>query len=277
MIVDAHQHFFYDPAGAARPAPDAPLDRRPFGPADLAPHLRARGVAKTNAVEAWSGEAETRDLLLLARDSDVIAGVVGWVDLTDPGVGDAIARHRAAPGGDRLVGIRHPVVGPPEAEWLLRPDVAQGLAAVAVAGLTFDLLIQPGHLPAAAQIARAMPQLRFIIDHLAKPPIASGELEPWASWMQPFGELPNVWCKVSGMVTEADRAGWQVRDLGSYTDHVLETFGPERLLYGSDWPVCLLAGTYEQVFDAAAAVFEGLSESERDAVFGGNAVVAYRL
>ena len=277
-IVDAHHHF-WDPARADYPwlTDDLAPIRRAFGPADLAPHLAARGVTRTVLVQSRSSVDETRELLAVAEATPFIVGVVGWVDLTDTGVADTIAGLRSGPGGRRLVGIRHQVQDEPDPDWLGRADVRTGVGAVGAAGLVYDLLLRPEHLPAAVAIARALPDVRFVVDHLAKPPIAAGALEPWASGIRPLGELPNVWCKVSGMVTEADQSGWTSADLRPFVDQVVDVFGPERLAFGSDWPLCLLAGSYERVFDAASETLETLSDGERSAVFGGNATEVYRL
>jgi L-fuconolactonase len=175
------------------------------------------------------------------------------------------------------VGIRHQVHDEPDPDWLGRADVRAGIATVGAAGLAYDLLLRPEHLPAAVAVARALPDVRFVVDHLAKPPIASGRLEPWASRMRPLGELDNAWCKISGMVTEADPMRWRPADLQPFVDSVLDAFGPGRLLFGSDWPVCLLAGSYEVVFDASVATLRGLTATEHEAVFGGTAREVYRL
>jgi L-fuconolactonase len=276
--VDAHHHF-WDPARADYPwlTDDLASIRRTFGPGDLAPHLAARGVSRTVLVQSRSGVDETREFLVLAEATPFVAGVVGWADLTDRRVADTIARLQSGPGGRRLVGIRHQVQDEPDPDWLGRADVRAAIATVGAAGLVYDLLVRPEQLPAAVAIVRALPDVRFVVDHIGKPPIASGMLEPWASAIRPLGEPANVWCKVSGMVTEADWAGWTTADLRPYVDHVVDVFGPDRLLFGSDWPLCLLAGSYERVYDAASETLERLSADERAAVFGGNATDVYRL
>jgi L-fuconolactonase len=277
-VIDAHHHLL-DPSRRAYPwlTPElAAIDRR-FGPEDLAPELVAAGIDRTILVQTISSSDETREFLATAARVPFIAGVVGWADLTDPAVAGAIDGLRAGPGGEWLVGIRHQVHDEPDPEWLVRPDVRRGLEAVEAAGLTYDLLVRPRELPAALTVALAQPGLRFVIDHLAKPPIRSGSIEPWASLLRPFGELPNVWCKLSGLVTEADPAAWRVDDLAPFVEVALEAFGPSRLMFGSDWPVCLLAATYGQVADAARELTDGLSLPERAAVFGGAAERAYAL
>ncbi len=278
-VIDAHHHFW--DTGSPRFHYDWMTDdlaaiRGRFGPAELEPLLRATGVDRTILVQCLHDVAETEWYLETATANPFIAGVGGWVDLTDPGVSDSLARLRDRPDGRRLVGIRH--MAQDEApDWLARSDVRRGVAAVARAGLTYDVLVHPHQLPAALTLVRGEPDCRFVIDHIAKPPIKAQELEPWASRMRPFAELPNVWVKVSGMIEEADWGSWRTDDLRPFVDRVLGWFGPERLLFASNWPVCLLAGSYAQVHDALSEVLEGISGSERDRIFGGNAIAAYQL
>ena len=277
-VVDAHHHL-WDPARASYPwmtAEVAPIARA-FGPADLAPRLAETGVAATVVVQARSSPDETRELLATAAETPFIAGVVGWVDLTAARVGDEIVALRSGPGGERLVGIRHQVHDEPDPDWLGRPDVRRGIAAVGRAGLAYDLLVRPRELPAALAVARDLPDVRFIIDHLAKPSIREGVLEPWAHRLTPFGDLPNVSSKLSGLVTEADWSSWQRDDLVRYVDHALDVFGPDRLLFGSDWPVCLLAASYERVVETARSLVARLSPQEQATIFGGTARAVYRL
>ena len=278
MIVDAHHHF-WDPGEADYPwlTDDLAVIRRRFGPDDLAPELAATGVEATVLVQTRSSQDETADFLALAAATPFIAGVVGWVDLTDPTVADAIAELRAGPGGHHLVGIRHQVHDEPDAEWLQRDDVTRGIRAVGAAGLAYDLLLRPRELPAALELARRLPDTRFVIDHLAKPPIATGDVAPWRSRIGAFAPLEHVACKVSGLVTEADWSSWTAADLQPFVDHAIDVFGPERLVFGSDWPVCLLAATYPQVVGTAGTLLEGLSDDELAAVMGGNAARIYGL
>jgi L-fuconolactonase len=202
---------------------------------------------------------------------------VGWVDLTDPAVADTIAALREAPGGGYLVGIRHQVHDEPDPDWLLRDEVGRGIRAVGRAGLAYDLLVRTRELPAACEIVASMPDVRFVVDHLAKPPIRDGGFEPWAGRVASFAELPNASWKLSGLVAEADWQGWRPADLEPYVDHALAVLGPERLIFGSDWPVCLLAASYATVLATARELTAGLTDSERSAVFGDNARTAYRL
>ncbi len=279
-VIDAHQHV-WDPREA--PADYAWLSgpyaaiNRAFSAQDLRPSLAAAGVDATVLVQTRSSLAESQHFLRLAEATDFITGVVGWVDLTAPDTADAIAILRAGAGGHRLAGLRHQVHDEPDPAWLLRPDVLRGLSAVRDAGLAYDLLVRPRELPAALILARAMPDLPFVIDHLGKPPIASHAIRDWAELMAPFGALPNVSCKVSGMVAEADHAAWALADLRPYADRALEIFGPDRLLFGSDWPVCLVAATYQQVVSTARALIAEFTATEQAAIMGGTATRVYRL
>jgi L-fuconolactonase len=276
--IDSHHHF-WDPSRADYPWMTdevAPI-RRAFGPADLRPLLAAQAIDRTILVQTRSSTDETREFLATAAAEPFVGGVIGWVDLTDPAVADEIAGLRAGPGGERLAGIRHQVHDEPDPAWLNRPDVRRGLRAVADAGLAYDLLVRTRELPAALAAVRARPDVRFVVDHLGKPRIATAEIEPWAGWLRGLAALPNVWCKVSGMVTEADWRSWTVADLRPYVDVVLEAFGPARLLFGSDWPVCLLAASYDRVVAAAHELLAGLSRDEQARVFGGTATEVYGL
>ncbi|WP_327654181.1 amidohydrolase family protein [Streptomyces sp. NBC_00483] len=271
--VDAHHHV-WDLSVRDQDwitGPELAPIRRTFTLDDLAPDLRAAGVDATVLVQTVSVAEETPEFLALAERSDLVAGVVGWTDLTRPDVGDTLERLRGLPGGRHLVGIRHQVQGEPDPEWLLRPDVRRGLAAVADAGLVYDLLVLPHQLPACVKAVAEHPELTFVLDHLGKPPIASGELDPWRGDVRALAALPNTVCKLSGMVTEADWAGWTVEDLRPYADTVIDAFGPARVMFGSDWPVCTLAATYQQVVDTARELVGGADPH----IFGGTARRVY--
>ncbi|WUG90899.1 amidohydrolase family protein [Streptomyces sp. NBC_00454] len=278
-IVDAHHHVWdlsvRDQDWITGPEL-APL-RRNFSLADLTPQARAAGVTATVLVQTVTAAEETPEFLAMAARSDLVAGVVGWTDLTAPDVADALAGLRAGSGGEHLVGMRHQVQGEPDPRWLVRPEALRGLSAVAEAGLVYDLVVQPHQLEAAIDAAQRLPGLTFVLDHLGKPPIASGELAPWAERIGRLAALPNTVCKLSGMVTEADWDSWTVDDLRPYADTVLDAFGPGRLMFGSDWPVCRLAATYAQVVAAAGEMTDGLSPAERHEVFTGTAVRTYGL
>jgi L-fuconolactonase len=279
VTVDAHHHV-WDLSVRDQDwitGPELQPLRRDFGVADLAPQARAAGVDRTVLVQTITVPEETPEFLALAARSELIAGVVGWTDLTRPDVADELARLRELPGGRHLKGIRHQVQGETDPEWLLRPDVRDGLVAVAEAGLVYDLVVLPHQLPAGVRAAAEHPGLTFVLDHLGKPPIATGELRPWATAVRALAALPNTVCKLSGMVTEADLAKWTVDGLRPYADTVLDAFGPGRLMFGSDWPVCTLAASYAQVVDVAEELTGGLGAQERAEVFGGTATRVYRL
>ncbi|MGW1777536.1 amidohydrolase family protein [Streptomyces sp. NPDC002143] len=274
MTVDAHHHV-WDLSVRDQDwiAEDSPL-RRDFTVDDLAPEARAAGVDRTVLVQTVTVAEETPEFLALAAESDLIAGVVGWTDLTRPDVADELARLRELPGGRYLKGVRHQVQGEPDPEWLLRADVRRGLAAVADAGLVYDLVVLPGQLPACARAAACLPELIFVLDHLGKPPIAAGALEPWASAVRTLAALPNTVCKLSGMVTEADPESWTVDDLRPYADTVLAAFGPDRLMFGSDWPVCTPLASYGEVLAIAGQLTD---PGEQTQIFETTAVHVYGL
>src|SRR4051794_21699160 len=226
--IDAHHHL-WDLSVRDQPwtaGPEMAALRRSFTVSELAAVARPAGVEATVLVQTVTVSEETPELLAIA--DPLIAGVVGWIDLTAADAGERLAALRAGEGGDRLVGIRHQVQSEPDPRWLCRPDVRAGLAAVARAGLVYDLLTIPEQLPAAIETVRALEDLSFVVDHLSKPPIATGELEPWATHMRALAAHENVTCKLSGMVTEADWGEWTVDDLRPYAELVLDAFGPER-------------------------------------------------
>ncbi|WP_405975379.1 amidohydrolase family protein [Streptomyces sp. NBC_00988] len=279
MTVDAHHHVWELSVRDQDwiTGPELQPLRRDFTVTDLEPEARAAGVDRTVLVQTITVAEETPEFLALADAHDLIAGVVGWTDLTRPDITDELARLRELPGGHYLKGIRHQVQGESDPNWLLRPDVRRGLTAVADAGLVYDLLVLPHQFPAAVEVAASLPQLTFVLDHLGKPPVASGRLEPWATSLRSLSALPNTYCKLSGLVTEADWKTWSTEDLHPYADTALDAFGPSRLMFGSDWPVCTLAATYGQVADAAGELTDDLSAAERTEVFEGTATRAYGL
>jgi L-fuconolactonase len=279
-VVDAHHHL-WDPGARDYPwmaGPELAPIRRPFGLDDLCRETAAAGVAHTVLVQTVSDVAETEEFLAVASASDgLVAGVVGWADLTAPDVADTLARLRAGPGGDRLVGLRHQVQDEPDPAWLARPDVRHGLRALADAGLAYDLLVLVPQLPLARAVVERLPDVRFVLDHAAKPAIAAGSVEPWASELAALARLPNVACKLSGLVTEARWDDWDADRIRPYADHVLAVFGPDRVMFGSDWPVCRLAASYAQVRELAGSLLDGLSPAERDAVWHSTAARTYGL
>ncbi|WP_369032192.1 amidohydrolase family protein [Streptomyces adonidis] len=276
-VVDAHHHV-WDLSVRDQDwiAEDSPL-RRDFTMADLAPEARAAGVDRTVLVQTITVSEETPEFLALAAEHELIAGVVGWTDLTRTDIADELARLRELPGGAYLKGIRHQVQGEPDPEWLLRPDVRRGLAAVAEAGLVYDLVVLPHQLPACVKAAESLPQLTFVLDHLGKPPIVSGALEPWASDLRSLAALPNTAGKLSGLVTEADPTAWTLDDLRPYAETALGAFGPDRLMFGSDWPVCTLVASYGQVLSLAQELTASLDAGEREQVFAGTTSRVYGL
>jgi L-fuconolactonase len=315
-MIDAHHHLWDLAArehrwlrGDQPWATDAELARlrRSFTLEDLAPLAAASGVTGTVVIQTVAEPWETPDLLALAAGGDpyaagdqargaglrgggavagsgdepagasgLLAGVVGWVDLTAPAVADEVASLRALPGGSFLCGIRHPVLAEPDPDWLARPAVLRGLHELAAAGLSFDVVPLPHQLPAAVTAARAAPELTIVLDHMGGPPADTGQgaqAGPWASAIRSLAALPNVTCKLSGMHTSAARAS----DLRPYYETVLAAFGPDRLLFGSDWPVCTLAAPYGQVCDMYRELTAQLSAAEQLAIFDRTARRVYRV
>lgn len=277
--IDSHHHF-WDPARRDYPWLTDPGIRRRFGPADLRPHLEANRIDGTVLVQTVSDMEETREFLALAEETDFVAGVVGWVDLTDPWMPNTLSDLIATDHGRYLAGIRHQIHDEEDPGWVLQDTVQTNLHAIADAGLVYDLLVRPRELPAAITVAQDFPHLRFVIDHIAKPPIASGEIAEWAALMHEFVGLEHVACKLSGMVTEADPEHWTPDALKPYVATVYEIFGPDRLMFGSDWPVCRLAADYDSVIEALRTVLSDLGvldDVAEGAIFGGTAIHWYRL
>jgi L-fuconolactonase len=284
-MIDAHHHLWDLAArehrwlmGGQPWATDAELAqlRRSFTLGDLTPLAAASGVTGTVVVQTVAEPWETPDLLALAEAGGLLAGVVGWTDLAAPAVADAVAGLRALPGGSFLRGIRHPVLVEPDPDWLARPAVLRGLHELAAAGLSFDAVTLPHQLPAAVTAARSAPELTFVLDHLGGPPADSGQgarTGPWADAVRGLAALPNVACKLSGMHTSTARAG----DLRPYYETVLAAFGPDRLLFGSDWPVSTLAAPYGQVCDMYRELTAQLSAAEQHAIFDNTARRVYGL
>jgi L-fuconolactonase len=278
LAIDAHQSF-WDPARREYPwltGRFAPLHRA-FGPQDVAPELHDLGLDGSILVQTLPSTDETVELLALALEAPLVRGVVGWVDLTADDVAERIRTLRRSPGGERLVGVRHRVHDEADPDWLGRPDVRRGLAAVATAGLAFDLHVQTRELAAAYRACLAVPRLRFVLDHLAAPPISSGDLSAWGRALLPLAELPNVSAKLGGLVTEADWQTWSLDDLRHPIDLALDAFGPRRLMLASDWPTCLLAGTYGDAIESIRHLLGGLPAHEQDEIMGGTATRVYGL
>lgn len=281
MLVDAHHHLWDLARGYAWLAePGLEPLRRNFTVDDLRAELERAGIERTVLVEAARCRSgEVTEFLAVADATPEIAGVVGWVDLTDPALDEALEAYRAGPGGRWLVGVRAQVQGEHDPGYLGRAEVRRGLASVAGAGLAYDLVVRVDQLPACAEAARALPELTFVLDHLGKPRIRDGReaLDEWRALVAPLAECPNVACKLSGLVTEADHETWTVDDLRPFAEPAVELFGVERLLFGSDWPVCLLAASYGQVKEALEVALPPLSDAERAQIFGENAVRLYKL
>ena len=257
MIVDAHHHF-WDPTRRHYPwmGDELTAIRRPFGPNDLRPLIADNGVDRTVLVQTISSVDETREFLDIAAANDFVGGVVGWIDLTSPDVAETIGSLVS----DLLVGIRHQVHDEPDPRWLLRDDVQRGIAAVGEAGLVYDLLVRTRELPAALETVRRNREVSFVVDHAAKPRIAAGSWDAdWEKALAPFSDEPNVTCKLSGLVTEADWRSWTPEQLEPYVRRVVGWFGPQRCMFGSDWPVCLLAASYDRVLDTMQQIV-GLDE-----------------
>jgi L-fuconolactonase len=277
LLVDSHQHF-WDPSRNHYPwMTDQFLAiRRRFGPDDLRPLLLERGIDLTVLVQTRSSLEETREFCALAFATAFVGGVVGWVDLTDPGVSKTLWDLKRSPQGGKLVGIRHQVHDEPDANWLLRGDVRSGLKAVRDAGLSYDFLVRARELPAAFQVARDLGDMHFVIDHMAKPPIR-GRWREWEAALAPFAALDNVYCKVSGLVTEAQWSTWHPDDLVPFVQRALDIFGEDRLMFGSDWPVCLVAASYARVFDSLLYALGNVSAQVLAKILGTNALTFYGL
>ena len=273
-MIDAHQHFWrYDRTRDTWITEEMQAIRRDFLPNDLENVLAAHGINGCIAVQADQSDAETRGLLEWAGRHAFIKGVVGWVDLRSPTLEatlDSLATNA------RLVGVRH--VAQAEADdFLTREEVIAGIGCLRRIGLAYDILIHARQLPAALTLTKRLPDQVFVLDHLAKPLIKDGVLEPWAAHVRELARRPNVFCKISGLVTEADWIRWRPEHLRPYLDVAFEAFGPDRLMYGSDWPVCLLAAPYDRVLRVVTDYATALSASERRALFGGTAIRVYGL
>jgi L-fuconolactonase len=275
MRIDAHQHFWrYHPEDYGWIDDAKAKLKRDFLPADLLPQLQAAGFLGTIAVQAAQTLDETRFLLALAERHPFILGVVGWADLRSPDLSRQLEEWARHP---RLRGIRHIAQDEPDDRFLAREDVVRGIAALEPFGLAYDILVFARQLPAAIELVGRLPRQRFVLDHIAKPEIKAGRVSPWKEHVLELAQAPNVACKLSGLVTEADWHGWKAADFRPYLDMVFEAFGAERLMIGSDWPVSTLAGDYGAVMGLVSDYMQDRPPNEREAVLGGNAARFYRV
>jgi L-fuconolactonase len=275
--IDAHLHFWNLETGHYPwLTPEAGPIFRTFTPEEVIPQLGAAGVGGAVLVQAMDSYEDTESMLAQADAYDFVAAVVGWVPLDRPDeAARALERYAAHP---KFAGVRHLIHDDPDPDWVIQHSVIEGLGLLAAAGLPFDVVaVLPRHLEHVPVLAERVPGLRLVIDHLAKPPIREGGWEPWASLLARAAEHPDVYAKVSGMNTAADPATWTAQDLRPYVDHALEVFGPERLMFGGDWPVATLAGDYAKVWKETGALLRGLSQEDRDLVLGGTAARFYRI
>jgi L-fuconolactonase len=275
MRIDSHQHFWnYHPVRDAWITEEMHTIQRDFLPGDLAPECAANHIDATVAVQADQSEQETLFLLELAERAPLIAGVVGWVDLCSPRVADRLqffSRYA------KLRGFRHVAQAEPDERFLVRPDFLRGVRFLREFDLAYDILIYPKQLPAALELVAAVPQQKFVIDHLAKPEIKTARKKEWETRIREIAQNSNVYCKVSGMVTEANWRSWKKEDFEPYLDVVFEAFGLDRLMFGSDWPVCLLAASYAQVVEIVEDYVAKNSPAAKKGIFGENAAGFYGL
>jgi L-fuconolactonase len=273
--IDAHQHFWeYNAVRDAWITEEMGAIRRNFLPADLQPLLHQHGFDGCVVVQSDQSAEHTRWLLSLAEQASFIKGIVGWVDLQAADIREQLAYYSQFPA---IKGFRHVLQGEEDRALMLRPAFTAGITALATFGYTYDILIFPDQLCFAAELAGRFPNQPFVVDHIAKPYIRTGEISGWEKDIRALAEHPNVYCKVSGMVTEADWQHWKKEQFTPYLDVVTEAFGVQRLLYGSDWPVCLVAASYASMLDIATSYYSRFSQAEQEAVFGGNAASFYKL
>lgn len=273
MKIDSHQHFWrYYEKDFAWIGNSMQEIRKDFLPEDLKKELQRAGFDRSIAVQARQSIEETSWLLELASLNNIIAGVVGWVDLCSRQLENQLDSFTSE---TKLVGVRHVIHDEPDIDFMLNPEFLKGIGILAHYKLTYDILIFPKHLPNTIKFVKMFPNQSFVIDHIAKPDIKNKILSPWKEDIQELAKRPNVFCKFSGMVTEAEWKTWKYEDFKPYLDAVLESFGPERLMIGSDWPVCKLAGTYPEVMGIVEAYIQTLSETEQAAILGENASRVY--
>lgn len=274
MHIDAHHHFWtYNHREYEWIDQAMAVIRRDFLPADLKPQLEKNGFQGSIVVQTRQTLEETHWLLKLAEENPFILGVVGWVDLCSPQLRSELNLFAGRP---KLIGVRHIVQSEPDG-FLLQPEFLRGVSMLEEFDLAYDILIYPRHLPIAAEFVSRFPRQRFVLDHLAKPPIKSGEMDIWARGIRELALFPNVYAKVSGLVTEADWQAWRPETIWIYLDVAFECFGPGRLMIGSDWPVCMVAASYERTMNLVKDYLRGYTAEEREAVLGGNVAKFWRL
>jgi len=275
MRIDSHQHFWkFDPVRDSWIDESMKVIQKDFLPDDLLPLLRVNFIEGTIAVQADQSEVETRFLLELASGNNFIKGVVGWLDLRSPLIENRLAYFSGFP---KLKGLRHIVQAEPDDQFMLRDDFQRGMSQLNKYDLVYEILIKHFQLSAAIELTRNFPEQKFVLDHLAKPLIREGTMKPWENEIRELAVSPNVFCKISGMVTEADWRNWKETDLIPYLDVVFDAFGPDKLMYGSDWPVCLLAASYDQTLSVVKSYIKHLPENDQDKIMGNNAIRIYDL
>lgn len=275
MRIDTHQHFWqFDPVRDQWITDDMQAIKRDFTPLDIQFVLERNGFGGSVAVQASQSDDETRYLVQLSNDYPFIKGVVGWVDLQAQDIEQQLASYKEWP---VIKGFRHVVEGEEDPDFLIRPAFLNGLRALADVGYTYDLLIRPRHYQATLQCVEQNPNLQFVLDHMAKPPIRSKEFDEWAAFIDKLAAFPHVVCKVSGLATEADWTGWKLDDFKHYVHHIFDRFGKDRILFGSDWPVCLLAASYEESIAIVEDKLGGFTDAEKNAFWAENAIRVYNL
>ncbi|HJX89849.1 MAG TPA: amidohydrolase family protein [Pyrinomonadaceae bacterium] len=274
-LVDSHQHFWqvgrFDYPWMS---PSVEVLYQDYLPSQLEPILQENGVSRTVLVQASNSVDESHWMLALAGANQFIAGVVGWVDLISPRVDEQLVELTAHP---KFKGVRHLVESEPKDDWLVQPEVLRGLNRLSAHRLSYDLLVHTRHLKHVPEVADRCPELALVIDHMAKPPIASAEIKTWCKALKPVADYKNVHCKLSGLVTEASRSSWQTDDLRPYVESALDLFGPKRMMFGSDYPVCLLASSYQRVLQSFQEILHDLPAPDRERIFATNATEFYRL
>jgi L-fuconolactonase len=279
MRIDSHHHIWdisvrdqeWITGDAMHPI------RRNFAVSDLHVASAASGIEKTILVQTVTDYAETPELLLIAQSEQLVGAVVGWLKIDAPDAIEHLHRYLDLPGADYLKGIRDIAQDHPDSNYLAKSETIANVRKLGELGITYDLLTKTPELPAAIELVRACPDVQFVMDHISKPRIAKQELEPWKTLMTELATFPNVLCKVSGLVTEANWNEWQMKDFKPYVDHVIDIFTPQRLMFGSDWPVAILGGTYAQVVELAEALTAGFSPSESESFWHKTAAFAYRI